>query len=381
MKLAYVTAYDAQDRRKWSGLGYYMARALGQQGHQLEFVGPLLRPRPWQVWAKKQIYTRWLKQRYLPDREPSVVRSFAKQASRKLSRLDVDVVFSPGTVPIAYLECEHPLVFWTDSTFAGMLDFYPEFTNLCQESKRNGSATESAALGRAALAIYSSDWAAQSAVRTYGVPEANVHVVPFGANIEQAPTLDTVKQIVAARSPTVCTLLFLGIGWFRKGGDIAVEVARGLNAAGLPTELLVVGSKPRLIGPTPSFVRYCGSIDMSSPKRLERLTALMAKSHFLLLPSRADCTPVVLSEANAFGVPCLATDVGGIRSIVRDEVNGSTFSQAAAVSAFCDYIGAYFADRQRYEHLALSSFREYETRLNWSVAGRAVSDLLGNLST
>lgn len=377
MKLAYVTAYDADDRSKWSGLGYYLAHALKAQSHTVEQIGSLRVSQPWKVWAKKQLYTRMLHQRYLPDREPGVVKGYAQQASRRLSRLAIDVVFSPGTVPIAYLESEHPIVVWTDSTFAGMVDFYPEFTNLCAESLKNGTALEAAALARAALVVYSSEWAAQTARLAYGITPAKLHVVPFGANIEVAPTLEDVRRIVAARSQSVCKLLFFGIGWARKGGDIAVEVARELNAAGLPTELLVVGSRPRQ--PTPPFVRY-QTIGIASPTRLEQLSAVMAESHFLLLPTRADCTPVVFSEANAFGVPCLATRVGGIESIIRDGVNGATFPRDATVASYCDYISTRFADWRGYTELALASFREYQTRLNWDVAGRAVSELLANLS-
>jgi glycosyltransferase involved in cell wall biosynthesis len=367
------------DRRKWSGLGFYMARALEQQSNTLEYLGPLRVSRPWYVWTKKQMYTRVLKKNYLTNREPRVVTGFARQASRKLARVAVDVVFSPGTVPIAYLESDQPIVFWTDSAFAGMVDFYPEFTSLCRETLDNGSAIEAAALKRAALAIYSSDWAAQTAIREYGIAETKVHVVPFGANIDEAPTLDLVRTMVATRSTTICKLLFLGVSWFRKGGDIAVEVARELNAAGLPTELLVVGCKPRIPGPMPDFVRYRGTISRSSPTRLKQLKELMAESHFLLLPSRADCTPVVFGEANAFGVPCLATRVGGISSIIRDGANGATFARDAPVSSYCDYILNNFTSRIRYQDLALSSFREYETRLNWSVAGRAVTELMSNL--
>jgi glycosyltransferase involved in cell wall biosynthesis len=381
MKLAYVTAWDARDRSKWSGLGYYMARALEQQSHTVEYVGPLRVSQRWYLWAKKQLYARGLKKRYLPDRDPPVAKGFARQASRRLSRLAVDIVFSPGTVPIAYLESEQPIVFWTDSTFAGMVDFYPEFTNLCRETLQNGTALEAAALERAALAVYSSEWAAQTAIQSYGVAQTKVHVVPFGANIDETPTLDVVRGMVAARSTRVCKLLFLGVAWFRKGGDIALEVARELNAAGLPTELMVVGCKPRIPGPRPHFVRYGGTISKSSPTRVIELKALMAESHFLVLPSRADCTPVVFNEANAFGVPCLATAVGGIASIIRNGVNGSTFARDAAISTYCEYIWTHFSDLQAYRDLALSSFREYETRLNWSVAGRTVSELMANLAT
>jgi glycosyltransferase involved in cell wall biosynthesis len=208
-----------------------------------------------------------------------------------------------------------------------------------------------------------------------------VHVVPFGADIEETPTLDFVRRIVAARSTKVCKLLFFGATWFRKDGDIAVEVARELNAAGLPTDLLVMGVRPPLLGPTPSFVRYCGKINKSSHTRPARFKALMATWYFLILPSRADCTPVVFSEANAFGVRCLATRVGGIQSIIRDGVNGSTFEPTAAVSSYCNYISTHFTNQERYHDLGLSAFCEHVTRLNWSVAGRAVSELLANVKS
>jgi glycosyltransferase involved in cell wall biosynthesis len=378
MKVAYITTYDAHDRSRWSGLGYYVAKALSDQCHTIEFVGPLTRSRPWTVWAKKLMYDGIRKQRYLADRELRVVKGYAQQAAKQLSRLDVDVVFSPGTLPVAYLESEHPIVLWTDSAFAGMVNFYPEFTNLCAETLRNGNAIEAAALERAQMVVYSSDWAAQTAIDGYGVPPHKLQVVPFGANIDCSPSFDVVRHMAAKRSTRLCTLLFLSAYWHRKGGDVAVEVARQLNASGLPTQLVIVGSRPRMPRPLPPWVQYYGRIRQSSPSRLEELTALMASAHFLLLPTRADCTPVVFGEANAFGVPCLATRLGGISSIIRDGINGTTFSRGA-VTEYCDFIRTWFCNPGQYQELALSSFHEYETRLNWSVAGRAVSELLYNL--
>ena len=36
----------------------------------------------------------------------------------------------------------------------------------------------------------------------------------------------------------------------------------------------------------------------------------------MLFPTRADCTPIALCEAAAYGIPVVAADVGGISSIV-----------------------------------------------------------------
>jgi hypothetical protein len=81
---------------------------------------------------------------------------YADQISKKVSNLNVDIVFSPGTIPIAFLECNKPIVFWTDASFGGMIDFYPRFCNLCKKSFRDGHFMEASALKRAKLAIYSS---------------------------------------------------------------------------------------------------------------------------------------------------------------------------------------------------------------------------------
>jgi hypothetical protein len=40
------------------------------------------------------------------------------------------------------------------------------------------------------------------------------------------------------------------------------------------------------------------------------------------------CTPVVYSKANSFGLPCLSTNVSGIASIVKDDINSKFFSLA-----------------------------------------------------
>ena len=49
----------------------------------------------------------------------------------------------------------------------------------------------------------------------------------------------------------VCKLLFIGSDWYRKGGDIAVEIAGSLNAMGLKTELTMLGG--HMAGDCPGF--------------------------------------------------------------------------------------------------------------------------------
>jgi len=146
MKVAYVTTYDAMNIEKCSGIGYYKAQALKNQCLSLAYVGPLREKYSLLFKGKQYLYNRFFNKRYLRDREPLILKDYAHQVSRKLSGINSDIVFSPGTIPIAYLECDQPIVFWTDATFAGMIDFYPNWSNLCKETIKNGNAMEGSAL-------------------------------------------------------------------------------------------------------------------------------------------------------------------------------------------------------------------------------------------
>jgi glycosyltransferase involved in cell wall biosynthesis len=377
VRAAYVTTKDPSDIRGWSGTYHHVAKALTEQSVALDYVGPLEKRYEGLLKAKEAFYRYVLRRRHPRDREPLLSRHYARQIQVRL-RPEQDLVFGVGTIPISYLECELPIVIWTDATFAGLLDFYPMYTNVSASTIRNGNAMESAALRRCRLAIYSSDWAAESAVADYGLDRSRVAVVPFGANMEADLTPEQAEAVVAARPVGRCRLLFVGVEWDRKGGDTAVAIAESLNAAGLSTELDVVGSWPGR-APVPPFVNRLGFIDKTSPEGRSRLRELFLRSHFLLLPARADCSPVVLNEAAAHALPALATCVGGIPTVVRDGANGRLFDRDADPAEYCAVVLETVADATRYRRLALGSLEEYRARLNWRVAGSAVRRLLDDV--
>ena len=373
MKLAYVTTYDPLDVHAWSGLGMNIKTALEHANIQIECIGNL-RDDLRLFYALKRLYlTRVRKLAYFREREITVAKSYARQVEVALEHTTADVVFSPGTTPIAYLRTKKPIVFWTDATFAGMVDFYPEWTNLHPQTRLNGNNMEQAALSRCRLAIYSSDWAARTAIENYEVDPAKVHVVPFGANIQENVSISAVLADVSRREISPCKLLFVGVDWKRKGGDYAVQVAQELRSRGLDAELEVVGCIPP--AGLPSFVTSHGFLSKNDKGQRDMLYRLYRQSHFFILPSRAECAAVVLAEANAFGLPVVATDVGGITTIVNGK-NGRSFSPSNFVKECVEFILQTYSPRSTYEQLCLSSFEEYRTRLNWDVAGKAVAKLI-----
>ncbi|MFM6277313.1 MAG: group 1 glycosyl transferase, partial [Dolichospermum sp.] len=295
MKIAYVTNFDTRTlSNMWSGTGYYIAQALQKQSIPLDYIGPLEDRLALQFVSKfKSRYYKYLGKNYIKYINPLILKDYGKQIHQKLKSIETDIIFSAGSDSIAYLECEQPIVFWADATFANLIDFYPGYSNLCQESLQNAHLIQSMSLEKSHFAIYSSDWAAQTAINYYNADPDQVKVVPFGANIENSLTIHDIKSQIESRPKNQCKLLFLGVDWLRKGGNIALEIAKKLNNLGLNTELTIVGCQPNLDENLPDFVKVLGFIPKSTSEGKNKIYQLIADSHLLILPSIADCSPIV----------------------------------------------------------------------------------------
>ena len=377
MRAAYVTTYDSSDVRAWSGLGYHISRCLELAGITVERIGPLARrihpfARAGQIEAKLQ------RRAYGLDRDPHVTRAYSAQVEGQLKSLPCDLVFSPGTIPIAHLKTGHPVAFWADATFAAMLQFYPDFGSLSKRTIRNGLELDTLGLARASVAFYASEWAARSAVADHGADPTKVEVMPFGANMPITNGRSEVAEIVGRRSADSCRLLFVGVDWARKGGDRAVELGRALNERGLPTELHVVGCDPTT--DLPPWVHVHGFIDKSTQAGATTMRRLYQASHLLVHPATAECFGVVFCEAAGHGVISLASRVGGIPSAVREGVTGALFDPAASSEDYADYVWRLLEDRGRYETMAIGAFDEYQHALSWEAQAKRLGARLAKLA-
>ncbi len=376
MNIAYVTLGDPDNITSWSGLHYFIREALRAQGNTVTSLGPLHTPQPISLRLRRKIHTRVLGLKFMEELEPAVTRAYAREVEAKLAALRADVIVSTHTQLLADLETTLPVVYWTDSNFGGMLNFYSYYCRLHPSAVKCGHDIERRALAKCALAIYTSDWAARDALHTYGADPRRVKIVPFGANLASRRSATDVQRLLASRPRDTCRLLFIGRIWDRKGGDHALAVADELGRMGVAATLALVGSGPPAGRALPPNVTAHGFINKGTESGRRAFEELVGASHFLVLPTRAEAYGLVFCEASSFGVPSVTTNVGGVPTVVRDGVNGKTFSLDRPASEWAAFIAGQFRDYAGYERLALSSFREYESRLNWDVAGRNVQQLL-----
>lgn len=370
LKIAYVTTYDASDVNNWSGTGYYISKTLEKIAGKIEYIGGLNFKPTITTNINNTIHNRFYKKSYQWERSEIAGKQFSKQISDKLRNKDIDIIFSPGTIPIAYLDTKVPIVFWTDATFASMLNYY--ITDFSKKSIQESEKLEYEALKRCKYAIYSSEWAANSAIQNYGINPNKVKVIPFGANIDRIPLKnETIKPL---NKPL--NLLFIGKGWERKGGTIALETISELSRMGVDVSLNLVGSKPPSGITLPKNVKVYEFLDKNNKVDSEILYNLFKNADLFLLPTRKECYGIVFCEANSFGIPVITTNTGGIPTIVQDGMNGYKLSLNASGTDFANKIKEIIDKPDHYIKLQMQSRKRYEEILNWDSAGLALIKLL-----
>jgi glycosyltransferase involved in cell wall biosynthesis len=376
MNIAYIAEFDTTDITKRSGLGVNIADALKENLNTLQYLDNFSPKIPVSAYLQK-VYYRIKKQRFDFLREKWYAEQFGKMIVEKHSR-NTDLFFSLSSQPIAYFTSTKPIVFYTDATFAQMIGFY--FNNLSENTIKHGMIIEKQALENTNLAIYASQWAADSAIRDYGINPSKVKVVPRGANIVCNRTYDDVKIIVANKlNVGVIKLLFVGVEWYRKGGDKAYEIVKHLNEINIKAELHIVGLNSIPINPLPGYIINHGFLNKSNLAQNQKLEKLYLESHFFLLPTIADTFGIVFAESNSFALPALSFDVGGVSSVISNDINGYCFNPNIEIEEIASYINNVFHDKARYTSLCYTSFNEYESRLNWRVSGALLQNLIEEL--
>jgi glycosyltransferase involved in cell wall biosynthesis len=364
MRIGFVGIDDAADVRSWSGIPFHILKYLREQNVEVELFSPLARDYRRSLILPGVLARIRGKQASL-ERHSLALRSFASQLSKKLREHSVDVVFTTGSIPITLLECSQPIILWTDAVFHAMLGYYPGgFSNLTSAAVRRSKWQEEEALRRCAIAAYSSTWAAETAKEL--TDPQKIRLIPFGPNISSpysAERLTSAVQKKRERGPRSCELLFVGVDWERKGGDIAIETAKLLNHMGIAARLRIVGAKPKQV--LPDFVEYLGFIDKNSPDGLRRLSDLYSEADFFILPTHAETAGIVFCEANSFGVPSVSYSTGGVEDYVRNDVNGVCLPPGSPASCFAESIARILSTPDSYQRLSSGAFHEFKTRLNW----------------
>ena len=370
----YLARDDAFDVDAWSGTPHWMGKSLGSAGFRLKYICPLQGGFASYYKLKSKVI-RQLGWGYAPEGEWGFLRKYGRQATDRVTASPAKVILSCGKPQIVFLETKLPIIFFDDASMPAITATHPGHTNFYPPVNRRLHEAERRVLDKCLYACYASEWAAEAALRAYGVAfEKKIKMIPFGANLEVTRQRPDIEKIIAGRMPGRCNLLFIGRYWEAKGGPVALAVATELHRRGVQVHLDVVGCTPP--GPIPEYVKVHGFVSKKTAEGHSFLDQLFRQSHFLIVPTRFEAYGLVFVEASSYGLPSLATDIGGVTTIVRNGSNGQRFALSAPPAQYADYVQDLLKNPAAYEALSRSSFEEYEQRLNWKKFGMAVHDLV-----
>lgn len=372
LNIALIQQADARSVRTWSGTAWFSKRAIEKHLGRVTDLSPYPNSiLPWHLRGK--LFSSLSGKGYSPDHDPDIARRYGEYFSRKLREGNYDLVFSPaGSASIAWLETDIPIVYFSDATWRVVLDYYACYTNLIPMSRKGGDEIERRALERSRLALFSSDWAARSAIDDYGIDPARVRTVGIAANLIDPPRRE---EVLKRRLGKTIRLLFIGVSWENKGGAIARDTLIHLLDQGYDAELVVLGCEvpSNMAHPRMRTIRY---LDKAIPAQLAEFERLWRESDFFILPTRFEATAIVFCEASAYGLPVLTTDTGGVAAIVHEGTNGFRLPLIAGGAEYASVIKSLVDDPDRYDDLCRSSRDEYDNRLNWDSWGERVADIV-----
>jgi len=371
LKIAFLTSTDPNDRKSWSGIHYKMLEGLKNHFEIVDAIGPINNVFIKSLGIINRITLFIFSKRY--NHRHSFFKSFlsAKIIKHRLKKQNYDFIFAPSVpAEIALLKTDIPILYTSDSSFGQLNNYYEGFTKLFDFSIKESNINQKKTIQKAAILSYSSHWAANY-VNEFYKPQGKVFVNAYGANINEEninykpKTIDKNKEI---------KLLFIGVEWERKGGKIIFETFLEL-LKNYNVKLTVCGCIPPVKHQSMTVIPFLNKNDKNDFKKFN---SLMEESHFLFVPSEAECYGIVFCEASAYGVPSISRNTGGISGAVQNNINGILLEPKETFQAYVEVFKNLIENPLKYEKLSQSSRDLYLNKLNWKVWSKEISNLIIN---
>jgi glycosyltransferase involved in cell wall biosynthesis len=360
LRVALVALGSPYVRGSWSGIPYFALKEVERRFEHVHVIDtPIV-----DEWLRR---LSWLARLgILLSREPLVSKLFGLYVARQLDAAKPDFVISIGAAhKLAYLRRSWPIVHVADGFYRQIIDFYPKYQPLGKRARRLGDRIQRALFERCALVMPTSDWAANCAINDYSVAPERVMVTPIGANLDSFPAPPVLRANTAPLK-----LLFAGYDWNRKGGQLVLETFRLLRERYDDAELHIVGCNPAI---TERNVTVYGRLAKSALEELYR------RASFFFMPSRQEAFGLVYCEAAAFGLPSVATQTGGVGTIITDHSNGLLLPLEATAEEYAAAILDVWEDELAYAKMQYAARDAFVKRLNWAKWGDVLVERLTSM--
>lgn len=195
---------------------------------------------------------------------------------------------------------------------------YSDASALAHDDVKAIARREHAVYAGAAGILTLSEQLRQSFVDDFEIPPHRVRATYAGPNLD----LSRVPASMPRRGDRPPTVLFVGLQFHRKGGDLLVESFRRVRNR-VPAARLLMAGVPQGQVQEPG-VECLGELDKRTDEGWVALVAAYASADVFALPTRFEPFGVAFVEAMHFGVPCVGPNAWAVPEIVADGETGFT---------------------------------------------------------
>ena len=111
-------------------------------------------------------------------------------------------------------------------------------------------------------------------------------------------------------------------------------------------------------------MNFVGRLNKDNEEQYERMIKYYQESDLFLLPTLAECSAIVFSEAAMYGLPTFTHNTGGVMSYVEDGVTGRGLQLGSTGEDFANAI-LDMLNKNQYDEWSKNARRKYEKELNW----------------
>ena len=192
----------------------------------------------------------------------------------------------------------------------------------------------------------------------YGITPEKIHCVYAGSNT----TINQYHHDPDRYHNKI--ILYVGIDWERKGGPTLLRAFELVRKVHPDATLLIVGAAPDLNAP---------NCEVIGPVPLNEVAQYYEKASLFCLPTHLEPFGIVFVEALAYGLPIVATKIGALPDMVKENNNGFLLEpgdyegMAKAMIKLLDapQMGAQFG---------ANSYQLWQQRYNWAAVGKRLRE-------
>ncbi len=370
MKILFVAfRHSPLDNNSGSGTAGQFYKSFCEYGHQVRVIGPFNQS-PIVFERYLQYLYRKCKRKYIKYKWSTTIRA-CFMLNKIESTWNPDIIFSLAPSPFIFYKGNTPYIIRTDTTFLGMNEQAPDYLLHDKFMLKQMVWHERKAFSKCAMIVTHSEWSRKILRRHYNIKEKFIHVFPNPSSFSYIKN-GYKKQTGVNALPKTKRLLIVGRDFKRKGIDIAINTVNLLNEKGFKSHLKIIGCD----GVNGKNHSYFGNFDKSKYDQYHTYLKFYEDSEILLHPARFDASPIVTSEAAAFGIPTVTNNVGGISTSVKDGISGIVLPQGSKSTAYVNAIIELINTPKRYFDLRKTTRIRYEKELHWGVAGKIMDKIL-----